>query len=611
MNKHRYLPSLDALRAIAVLSVIVYHINPNYLPGGFLGVDLFFVLSGYLITSLILNEYQEHNRVNFIKFYIKRARRLLPAVYVMISLVLVFMVVFNNYLLEKSYIDALYAYIYSSNWWYIFNNLDYFDNFVSASPYKHLWSLAIEEQFYLLFPLLFLFLSKLNVKKDKLSIFKYALICLAVVSLGSHIFMFDINSINRVYYGSDTRMFELLIGAIFSIIFPMESLSEKMSKKDSDRYVLVAGISTLIFIVSMFFVTEYSVFLYYGGFLLYALLFAVIIISVGHQQTKVSRIFSFKPLVYIGKISYSLYLWHFPVIILTTVNINTDSTNIIANIFRLFLIFVLAILSYQYIETPIRKKGFVYCIKYVFNHIITFSKIKFRIFLSGVITFVLLFIMGIFGKALPFVSTAFVSDNRVQLNDSLVTENKEYQLVENSQNEEKLYRNLLLIGDSLGVNVGNVLLEKYPGSVIDSRISRQMSEAITVADKYADLNRQHTAVIFIIGTNGTITEAELKTLLDKFNHTDIYFVNSKVPRIWEKQNNKLLEEAKDQYSNLKILDWHQLATNHPEYFSADKVHINNEGISAMIDLISSNLKYEVKTNKMQEIENSSSQVSNP
>ena len=159
-NKAKYLPSIDSLRALAVLAVIIYHIDVNYLPGGFLGVDLFFVLSGYLISSLIIKEYKKTGTLNLYNFYMRRARRLLPAVYFMITVCLLFMVLFNGVLLRKSHLDAVFGYIYSSNWWYIFHKLDYFDSFGAQSPFKHLWSLAIEEQFYMFFPLIFLIFNR-------------------------------------------------------------------------------------------------------------------------------------------------------------------------------------------------------------------------------------------------------------------------------------------------------------------------------------------------------------------------------------------------------------------------------------------------------------------
>ena len=296
-KKTKYLPSIDSLRAIAVIAVIIYHIDANYLPGGFLGVDLFFVLSGYLISSLIIKEYKSTGTVNLYNFYVRRARRLLPAVYFMITVVLIIITLFNGVLLKKSYLDALFGYIYSSNWWYIFHKLDYFDSFGSQSPFKHLWSLAIEEQFYMFFPLIFLIFnrkSKSNNSNSKLNKnFIYVVLSLILVSLIAHILLFDINNINRIYFGTDTRAFSLLVGVVGAILYPMDRLSERTTKKDNMIYSIVSLVSILVLIGIMINTSEYNTWLYRGGFLLVAIIGLIIIISSGRQYTFMSKLLSF------------------------------------------------------------------------------------------------------------------------------------------------------------------------------------------------------------------------------------------------------------------------------------------------------------------------------
>ena len=358
-KKTKYLPSIDSLRAIAVIAVIIYHIDANYLPGGFLGVDLFFVLSGYLISSLIIKEYKSTGTVNLYNFYVRRARRLLPAVYFMITVVLIIITLFNGVLLKKSYLDALFGYIYSSNWWYIFHKLDYFDSFGSQSPFKHLWSLAIEEQFYMFFPLIFLIFnrkSKSNNGNSKLNKnFIYVVLSLILVSLIAHILLFDINNINRIYFGTDTRAFSLLVGVVGAILYPMDRLSERTTKKDNMIYSIVSLVSILVLIGIMINTSEYNTWLYRGGFLLVAIIGLIIIISSGRQYTFMSKLLSFKPFVFIGKISYSLYLWHFPILVVTTPVSEIGNPNLFYVTLRIVLIFLVATGSYMFVETPIRK----------------------------------------------------------------------------------------------------------------------------------------------------------------------------------------------------------------------------------------------------------------
>lgn len=609
-KKTKYLPSIDSLRAIAVIAVIIYHIDANYLPGGFLGVDLFFVLSGYLISSLIIKEYKSTGTVNLYNFYVRRARRLLPAVYFMITVVLIIITLFNGVLLKKSYLDALFGYIYSSNWWYIFHKLDYFDSFGSQSPFKHLWSLAIEEQFYMFFPLIFLIFnrkSKSNNGNSKLTKnFIYVVLSLILVSLIAHILLFDINNINRIYFGTDTRAFSLLVGVVGAILYPMDRLSERTTKKDNMIYSIVSLVSILVLIGIMINTSEYNTWLYRGGFLLVAIIGLIIIISSGRQYTFMSKLLSFKPFVFIGKISYSLYLWHFPILVVTTPVSEIGNPNLFYVTLRIVLIFLVATGSYMFVETPIRKLGFVNYINLLFKRIMKFKNNTKKIIFASIALVAVVFTMGVFGKSVPYLSTAFVtemSNNKESQfisnnNDNNTNNSSEHKSDNNNQegnkSEDKKYSSLLVIGDSLTVDIGEKIKEKYPGAIIDGKISRQLTAATALADQYANYNNENTAVIFQLGTNGFFTESQVEELVKKFDKADIYFVNVKVPRTWEKTVNKELDALKERHSDITIIDWYSVANNNQNYFEPDKVHLNSEGVETMVSLIEKSLKHPVE-----------------
>ena len=609
-KKTKYLPSIDSLRAIAVIAVIIYHIDANYLPGGFLGVDLFFVLSGYLISSLIIKEYKSTGTVNLYNFYVRRARRLLPAVYFMITVVLIIITLFNGVLLKKSYLDALFGYIYSSNWWYIFHKLDYFDSFGSQSPFKHLWSLAIEEQFYMFFPLIFLIFnrkSKSNNGNSKLNKnFIYVVLSLILVSLIAHILLFDINNINRIYFGTDTRAFSLLVGVVGAILYPMDRLSERTTKKDNMIYSIVSLVSILVLIGIMINTSEYNTWLYRGGFLLVAIIGLIIIISSGRQYTFMSKLLSFKPFVFIGKISYSLYLWHFPILVVTTPVSEIGNPNLFYVTLRIVLIFLVATGSYMFVETPIRKLGFVNYINLLFKRIMKFKNNTKKIIFASIALVAVVFTMGVFGKSVPYLSTAFVtemSNNKESQfisnnNDNNTNNSSEHKSDNNNQegnkSEDKKYSSLLVIGDSLTVDIGEKIKEKYPGAIIDGKISRQLTAATALADQYANYNNENTAVIFQLGTNGFFTESQVEELVKKFDKADIYFVNVKVPRTWEKTVNKELDALKERHSDITIIDWYSVANNNQNYFEPDKVHLNSEGEETMVSLIEKSLKHPVE-----------------
>ena len=606
-NKAKYLPSIDSLRALAVLAVIIYHIDVNYLPGGFLGVDLFFVLSGYLISSLIIKEYKKTGTLNLYNFYMRRARRLLSAVYFMITVCLVFMVLFNGVLLRKSHLDAVFGYIYSSNWWYIFHKLNYFDSFGAQSPFKHLWSLAIEEQFYMFFPLIFLIFNRRKKEEGKgpslNKNFLYIVLGLILISLITHILLFDINNINRIYFGTDTRAFSLLVGVVGALLYPIDKLSNPTNSKENLAYSVVSIISISILITIMFYTTEYNTWLYRGGFLLVAVLGLIIIISSGKQHTFISKALSFKPIVFIGKISYSLYLWHFPIIVLTTPVSEIGNPNLFYVTLRIILTFIVATLSYLVVETPIRKLGFVNYINLVYKKLLKLRLNIKRGVASSFVIILILFVMGLFGKGIPFLSTAFVKE---------MDTNKESQFVNNDKNadnnsdssedkkgndqnkEEKKYSTLLIIGDSLTVDIGEKLKEKYPGAIIDGKISRQLTAATTTAQNYTKYNSENTAVIFQLGTNGPFTEGQAEELIKLFDKSDIYFVNVKVPRAWEKTVNTALNDLKEKHQNITIVDWYSVANSQGDYFEPDRVHLNQNGIAEMINSIEKSLKHPVE-----------------
>ena len=619
-NKSKYLPSIDSLRALAVLAVIIYHVDVNYLPGGFLGVDLFFVLSGYLISSLIIKEYRKTGSLNLYNFYIRRARRLLPAVYLMITVGLVVMVLFNEVLLRKSHLDAIFGYIYSSNWWYIFHKLDYFDSFGAQSPFKHLWSLAIEEQFYMIFPLLFLLVNRKKKSKDgtyKLNKnFLYVVLGLILVSLIAHILLFDINNISRIYFGTDTRAFSLLVGVVGAILYPMERLHAKVTPQQNMIYSVVSLVAIATLITVMIYTSEYNTWLYRGGFLLVAILGLIVIISSGKQHTLMSRLLSFKPIVFIGKISYSLYLWHFPVLVLTTPISEIGNPNIIFVILRVILTFILATASYVFVETPIRKLGFKNYINVIFKKLKKRSR-KSRKIYAGVVGLVsILFLMGIFGKSVPFISTAFVKemeanketqfvnngnnkDNNQEKSSDSNKDNKDNKdNKEDKKNSDKKYSSVLVMGDSLTVDIGEKFQELYPGAVIDGKIGRQLYVAVEEAKSYSKYNNENSAIIFQLGTNGPFTESQIEELVKEFDKADIYFVNIKVPRAWEKTVNAALKETQEKHSNVKIIDWYSVANSTKDLFEPDRVHLNQTGIAEMVTLIEKNLKrpVEIKAN---------------
>ncbi|MGE6603820.1 acyltransferase family protein [Lysinibacillus fusiformis] len=614
---HRYIPGLDGIRALAVLAVIAYHFNFSWARGGFLGVDIFFVLSGYLITSTMLPLKGNQLTVSLKKFWIGRFRRLLPAAYVMIITSFVWAMLFHKELLHTLRGDALSSIFYSSNWWFIFHKLSYFDSFGSPSPLKNLWSLAIEEQFYVIWPLLLMIGLYVVKKQSKLAkIVFIGAICSALLMA---ILYQPGADPSRVYYGTDTRCFELLIGCWLALIWPMKRLSsQKLSINHMKKLNSISFISFTIFLVSIMYVDEFQTFLYRGGMFLFCLNAAVLIACVCHPVSILGRILAWKPLCWIGSRSYGIYLWHYPVMVLGTPIHEIGNPSYWRIALQLVLIVTIAECSYRFIEMPIRKEGFwAYYRKYfVFNKkkwgSLTFSR---KVSTVMAPLFLLVFFTGITGvvgegqqsskdsyptaikingdepTANPIKEPDKTTDNpspskeeEVDVPDIETPKPEEHETNVVPEKEDA-YQNILAIGDSVMIDIATSLHKVFPNITIDGKIGRQVSQAVKLAPNYASFNQSNNAIIIQLGTNGYFTNDQIDTLLAAFANADIYLVNTRVPRSWEGKVNASLLQKSEEHENITLIDWHAAALNHPEYFAPDGVHLEKKGVEVLTNLI--------------------------
>jgi len=311
-----YLPGLDGLRAIAVLAVIAYHLSFSWAQGGLLGVGLFFVLSGYLITDILVGEYRRHRGIHLPQFWIRRAKRLLPALFVMLFVTMGWVTLLDRAQLPSMRSDLAPAVFYYSNWWFIFQHVSYFAKFGPPSPLGHLWSLAIEEQFYLVWP--FLILAGLRWVRDRRLLIVIILAAAAASAVEMAVLFSPDGNPTRIYDGTDTRAFALLIGAALALALPRDRVFGEISPS-ARRFLELMGALALAGIFVMFWRTnEYSAFLYQGGLVLFSVLSALAIAVTVHPGTRLGSVLGWSPLRWIGERSYGIYLWHYPVIVLTT-----------------------------------------------------------------------------------------------------------------------------------------------------------------------------------------------------------------------------------------------------------------------------------------------------
>src|SRR5215207_310976 len=349
-----YIPGLDGIRAVAVIAVLCYHANSPWALGGFLGVETFFVLSGFLITSLLLVEWQETGRIDLKNFWLRRARRLLPAVWLLLLILPILATFFARDALPRLKEDIPAALLYITNWVYIVREVPYFEAFGRPPLLQQLWSLAVEEQFYLLWPLILLFL--LRALKNHRSGLLVALMILAAIST---VWMAGLYAPGadplRIYYGTDTRAAGFLVGAMLALIWSPRHERNTAGQGISELLGWV-GLAAIVFLYNQ--LNEFQPFLYRGGILLTALASALLIIGASSPGTWISKILETPLLRWLGSRSYSIYLWHWPVFMLARPGLDIDLPDVFVRLGQIVITFALAELSYRWIETPVRRWGF-------------------------------------------------------------------------------------------------------------------------------------------------------------------------------------------------------------------------------------------------------------
>ncbi len=347
------MPGLDGLRAIAVLAVIAYHLDPGLAPGGVLGVSVFFTLSGYLITDLLLGQREALGRLRLGDFWLRRARRLLPALFLMLAVVVAWVTLLDRSLLPGLRGDVLAAVAYVSNWWNIVRDASYFARFGPPPPLDHLWSLAVEEQFYLIWP--FLLWLGLRYVPGRFTLAGLTLAG-AALSAAAMAWIYEPGvDPTRVYEGTDTRAFALLVGAALAMVWPSRKLRADLITVRGRLLLDTAGVVGLVVIGLLIWRTsEYSPFLYKGGILLLTVGTVLAVTALVHPASWLGVAVGWAPLRWLGVRSYGIYLWHYPIIVLTAPSMQ-QKASLGLEVIQVVATIAVAALSWRFFEEPIRR----------------------------------------------------------------------------------------------------------------------------------------------------------------------------------------------------------------------------------------------------------------
>src|SRR6201996_1810144 len=353
----RYMPGLDGLRAIAVLAVIFFHLGFGWAPGGLLGVGIFFTLSGYLITDILLGQFLKRGSIHLGRFWLGRARRLLPALFLMLLIVVAWVTIFGPAQpaqFRKAVVSAIF---YVNNWQQIAANVSYFARFAPEQPLNHLWSLSVEEQFYIFWPFILLIgLRFIREREDNGLRPRLALWTLAL-AIASSVLMAVLYhpslDPSRIYYGTDTRAAGLLFGAALAMVWPSRRLPRRIPFQARRNLDVMGWIGLLIIAILIWRTGEFSQFLYRGGFVVLSLATVMVLMPLAHPACRLGNIVGCRPLRWIGVRSYGIYLWQTPVIVLTSPQ-GPHGQNLLRDVLQVAAILAISAASWKFVEEPIR-----------------------------------------------------------------------------------------------------------------------------------------------------------------------------------------------------------------------------------------------------------------
>ncbi|MGM0215501.1 acyltransferase family protein [Enterococcus sp. AZ109] len=608
LKNSRYITGFDGLRALAVIGVILYHLLPSQMRGGFLGVPVFFVVSGYLITDLLVQEWKQNGRIKLGQFYIRRMKRLYPALVTMLIASSAYITLFQRNLLNNLRGNVISSLLYVNNWWQINHGLSYFDRFAGESPFTHIWSLAVETQNYLIWPIVFILLMRFVKNRGKI------FITISVVVLISAIWMAILftpgQDPTRVYYGTDTRLFSILMGSGLAFIWPSTRLKAKIPKQAKKVLNTIGLVSLVLLIAAFLFLNDGTTFLYYGGMFLISLLCVILVAITAHPGASLNKWLTNPLFTWIGKRSYGIYLYQFPVMIFYEAKFNVADHLILHTIIEIVLILLITELSYRYIEKPMRFFNYRELFSNIRSWLQAPLKSKQKISFLSVSLITVIALVG-----LVIAPTNQVDANQKELQKQIEANQKEAQKTQtstqtqttetsevelnvaekydltNRQVTKAKNMQVTAFGDSVLLAGASGLQEIFPKMVIDGEVGRQVGDSPPLLQELKDEKKLEDTVLLSLGTNGPFTDDEFDQMMKVIGtKRRVFVLNVHVPtQRWQNEVNTKLNAMAEKYDNITLIDWYGNSSSQSSWFYDDQVHPNPEGIIPYCSLIAKEL----------------------
>jgi peptidoglycan/LPS O-acetylase OafA/YrhL len=645
-----HLTGLDGLRAIAVLAVLAYHAGFDVAQGGFLGVEVFFVISGYLITGLLLAEHRRDGRIDPVRFWLRRARRLLPALFFLLAATLAVAEIVAPEEIARLRPDALAALAYVTNWHLIAGDQSYFETVGRPSLFMHLWSLAIEEQFYLLWPLVLAAL---------LSVGRRAGLALTVAgAAGSAIWMAILfqpaTDPSRLYYGTDTRLTGLLLGAALAFLWvpvaPVDggsgaAVPRVWTSRRLGRLVDLLGLAGLVGLAGLFLRADaFEPFLYQGGLALVGVATAAVIAAAVHPRGRLGPLLDRGPMRWIGTRSYGIYLWHWPIFSLTRPGIDVALDPVADLVVRFGLTALAAELSFRFVEAPIRAGAVEAAWRRLRRELSTTDRPlrRWSTALQAVAGAALLSVVVVTvatatppspptGLVTGSIDALIVPGDASPSGSVSVAAPSHATTVEPSRSPEPVASSgpsivplptrattasprvlptpspaessapstsaapsasppILAFGESVMLQSAKALAHDLGPVRVDAAVGRQIGQGITLLEQREETGALAQTVIVQLGNNGPFYDGQFDEVMAALRDVPtVIWINVRVPREWEAHNNRIIASGVARYPNARMVDWNAATEGRPDLFWNDGYHPRPAGARLYADLVAAAL----------------------
>ncbi|MBS4761300.1 acetyltransferase [Carnobacteriaceae bacterium zg-ZUI252] len=611
MKKRRYILGLDGLRALAILGVVFYHLTPSNVPGGFLGVNLFFLISGFLLTQK-MSELMD-TPIQFPRFFVKTVvKRIVtlfkPLLYTMvITLCVVFFV--QPKLLQNIAVMFSATLAFVNNIVQIGLGLSYFERHFGQSIFTHFWYVSALVQMVIIWSIVYFILRK---------VFRSNIVVLIGLTVGIaasfalSVLLFSMDNITRVYYGTDTRIFDFLIGGWVALLY--DDLKQLISKSKKANFQRVFGglVALIVMLLLAFFAKDDHPMTYYFFFILFDVVAGYLLVVGLNAPSVILPVLESAPFRYVGKRSFEWYLWYFPVLTIMQSFLDLSNGLNVALIFMTLI--VVSELFYQLFQKrEIYKVGKI--IPFYRSVMASIQQKKVLFSIVALIKYGLfpLFTLFVLATA-PVGQNASVTKLQEQLEANEKLQAQQGNLTNQAPTQStqsngagssekptttptkfdenaKVTRQITFIGDSVTLSTYPVLKEHFPNSQIDGKVSRQFYHGLDVAKSLENSGLLYDEVVIFLGANSPFTKSSATAFLDHLkNKKAVYFVTIHGNKSWQNEMNEMMSELTKTYSNLKIIDWAKHSNAHSEWFLEDDVHPNTEGMDALVEFFYQQLK---------------------